>query len=192
MSRWMLGVRCHARYAPSFRRPDKNRDNALNRVLYTYDDLSRSDASLPTSLVSSITYVKRCRRYVMTMTRQTRRTIEGIAVTVSMPHRFPYGSLLLFSFFFFSRYARTVIVDLTDRSLLLRHGFYEARCISIARGLVGGSHDIESDDSSRSVVHGCYFSTSAIRTAIFAHGAAKMYFSRAVVRWIKETAMAVA
>lgn len=144
MSRRTLGVRCHARCAPSFRRPDKNHDNALNRVLYTYDDLSRSDASLPTSLVSSITYVMRCRRYVMTMTRRTRRTIGGIAVTVSMPHRFPYGLLLLFFlsslyflfiFFFASRTHRH---RRSYRSIVIvAPGFYEAHCISIGpRGLV--------------------------------------------------------
>lgn len=169
----------------------------MNRVLYTYDDLSRSDASLPTSLVSSITYVMRCRRYVMTMTRQTRRTIGGIAVTVSIPHRFPYGSLLLFSLsLFFLRHARTVIVDLTDRSLLLRRistkpTVYPSREASSAVAVILKATTVRD----RSVVHACYPSTSAIRTstAIFARGASqRCIFLARVVRRIKETAMAVA
>lgn len=119
----------------------------MNRVLYTYDDLSRSDASLPTSLVSSITYVMRCRRYVMTMTRQTRRIIGGIAVTVSIPHRFPYGSLLLFSLslFFCVTHAPSSSILPIDRYCCV--GFLRS---PIARGLIGGSRDIESDDSPRS------------------------------------------
>lgn len=75
--------------------------------------------------------------------REREKTVGGIAVTVSMPHRFPYGSILFF------RHARTVIVDLIDRSLLLHRGSTKAHCVLIARGLVVGSRDIKSNDRVR-------------------------------------------
>jgi len=99
--------------------------------IHTCDDLSHSNASLPTSLVSSITYVMRCRRYVMMMTWQTRRIIEGIVVTVSMPHRFLYGSLL-FSLFFCITHAPSSSILPIDR-YCCAESFYEVRCIPITR-----------------------------------------------------------
>lgn len=139
----------------------------------------------------------RCRRYVMTMTRQTRRAIGGIAVTVS-PHRFPYGSLLLPFFFslsfFFSSHAHRH--RRSYRSIVIvAPGFYEAHCIPIGHPAVGGSRDIESDDSQAIAAHAILRRCQASRTstATFTRGAnTKMHFSRGVVRRIKETAMAVA
>lgn len=124
-----------------------------------------------------------------------------------MPHRFPYSSLLLFSFlfssffFFFLRYARTVIVDLTDRSLLLRR-------VSAKPTVYPSREEASSSEASVAVILrattvreawstlAILLEESAIRTPnryiLAPRCSTKMYFSREVVRRIKETAMAVA
>lgn len=125
----------------------------------------------------------RCRRYVMTMTRE--KTVGGIAVTVSMPHRFPYGSIL-----FSVTHAPSLSILSIDRYCCTE--FYEAHCVLIARGLVGGSRDIKSNDSprSRNVDHACLPAILRRLVALFelvlsyslAMRDTKMCFSRAFIR----------
>ncbi|KAL0133243.1 hypothetical protein PUN28_000785 [Cardiocondyla obscurior] len=111
-----------------------------------------------------------CRRYVMTMTRQTRRTIGGITVTVSMPHRFPYGSLFLSFFFFFaSRRAPSSSILPIDRYCCAVFSTKPA-VYFIARGLAGGSRDIESDDNSKCGPRDPSASATRTLPATFARG----------------------
>lgn len=151
--------------APSFRRLDKNRDNASNRVLrstMTYrSELFASDESCfkynIRDAMPSICYDDDL--------REREKTVGGIAVTVSMPHRFPYGSIL-----FSVTHAPSSSILSIDRYCCIE--FYEAHCVLIARGLIGGSRDIKSNDSLRSKrgprLFACYPSTSrsSIRTSI--------------------------
>lgn len=65
----------------------------------------------------------------------------------------PFSLWLVTSFFSFSFFfaSRTHRHRRSYRSIVIvASDFYEAHCIPIARGLIGGSRDIESDDSPRS------------------------------------------
>lgn len=186
MSRRTLGVRCHARCAPSFRWPDKNRDNALNRVLYTYDDLSFGRFA---SDESCFKYNIRDAMPSICYDDDSANEKNHWGNRRNCIDAAPFSLWLVTSFFFASHTHRH---RRSHRSIVIvAPGFY---CILIARGLVGGSRDIESDDSPRSkrgprllsfdVSYSDYYIRPRCNT--------KMYFSREVVRRIKETAMTVA
>lgn len=144
-----LNARYHA--PKPHRAADKNRDNAIvePRILYDglLDGLASGESCFKYNVrdaMPSICYDDDSVNAAKEKTTTTRTTtvtaaLEGerIVVTVSTPHRFPYGPTRAFFspscslFFLFFRHACTVIVD---RSLLLQPELFceVVLCVRIA------------------------------------------------------------
>lgn len=147
--------RCHA-VSLTLRRPDKNHARSLNCVLYAATTRRGRLASGESCFKYNIRDAMPSICYDDDSANE-RETVGGIIVTVSMPHRFPYGPralpLSFPSFFFYSvrsfvRHASHRHRRSADRSvLLLRSRVLRSRLCARRYRPVAAAAVFKSDDS---------------------------------------------